>query len=124
MAEDNQSEQRTSREISNDNLIPYKSGESGNPGGRPKYKPISDKIREILEKEYTKDGKTYAEHIAEEVIKELLDPIGNLKHGYNTALLREILDRSEGKVADKHEIETGDISIVYKQVKGVDSGDQ
>ena len=96
----------------------WKPGQSGNPGGRPKYKPISDKIREILESDYTADGESYAEHIAQEIIKELLDKAGNLKHGFNTALLKEILDRSEGKVTDTHRIE-GEIpvSIVYKRVK-------
>ena len=39
------------------NLIPIKPGECLNPGGRPKYKPITDKIKSILDMEYA-NGKT------------------------------------------------------------------
>ncbi len=35
----------------------------------------------------------------------------------NTKAIEMLHDWTEGKVPDKHEIETGDISIVYKQVK-------
>ena len=93
----------------------FKPGQSGNPGGRPKYKPITDALKMLLDEAYLADGTTLAQHIAQEVTKELLDPAGNLKHGYNTALLKELLDRTEGKVADTLRIE-GDIpvNIVYK----------
>ena len=92
----------------------FKPGQSGNPNGRPKGESITAKLRKILESEYT-DGKTVADHIVNTIVKEILSPSG--KYGFNTPLLREILERVEGKVPDKHEIETGDISIVYKQVK-------
>ena len=70
-------------------------GQSGNPGGRPRGKSITAKLRKILDSEYT-DGKTVADHIVDTIVKEVLDPSG--KYGFNTPLLKELLDRTEGKV--------------------------
>lgn len=93
--------QRTSREISNANLKPFKPGQSGNPGGMRKGQSITAKLRKILDTEYT-DGKTVADHIVDTIVKEVLDPSG--KYGFNTPLLREILERTEGKVKDELEV--------------------
>ena len=65
----------------------FKLGESGNPGGRPKGKSITAELRKLIEK-----GNT-----AEDLAKVLL--------GMSTkdlAALRELLDRTDGKVVDKH----------------------
>ena len=88
----------------------WQPGESGNPGGRPKYKPISDKLRVLLDSPYTEDGRTYADHIAKTIVDDLLDPAGNLKHGFNNALLKELLERVEGNV--KGEIEVTEIQKI------------
>lgn len=114
MVDDTEKQQSNSKEWLKE--YQYKPGESGNPNGRPKGESITAKLRKILE-EVSPDGRTYADIIAKEIVNNILDQGGNLKHGFNTPLLRELLERVEGKIPDKHEIETGDISIVYKQVK-------
>jgi len=96
-----------------DKLKQWKPGESGNPKGRPpKNVSITSLVKEILEQEGAQ-GKTNAQLIAEAMVTLAKDPN---KRGFVPAL-KEVLERIEGKVPDKHEIETGDISIVYKQVK-------
>ena len=88
----------------NTNLMPqWKPGQSGNPGGRPKGKSITAELRKLLDKGTT------AEDLAEILLK-----MGKK----DLAALREVLDRSDGKVTDTHRIE-GEIpvSIVYKRVK-------
>jgi hypothetical protein len=49
-----------------DNLRPWKPGESGNPGGRPKKMPLSDAYRELMEEPFPGDlnSKTWAQVIA------------------------------------------------------------
>ena len=106
-------EQRTSRAISNANLKPYQPGESGNPGGRQKGESITAQLRKLLN-ETDREGKSNAEKIAELLIREAQKP--NSRH--LAALIKEILDRTEGKVLDTHKIE-GDVpvSIVYKLIE-------
>ena len=101
-------EQRTNREKSNANLIKYKPGESGNPGGKPAGKSITAELRKMID-----EGNT-----AEEIAKVLIDLAKSIGTRGQVPAIKELLERTEGKVPDKHEIETGDISIVYKQVKG------
>ena len=110
MSDDSLSEQRTSREISNDNLIKYKPGQSGNPGGKPKDPGITAGQIEKLDQVCPFDGKgrTWREYLIEK---------GLLQAGESPKAMEHLKERLEGKVPDKHEIETGDISIVYKQVK-------
>ena len=112
MTEETTEKQRTSREISNDNLQPFKPGQSGNPEGRPpNTKYISDYLREALQSKT--DGKTNAEVIALALIQLSKDP---KMRGFAPAI-KELLDRTEGKVPDTHKIESDvPINIIYKQV--------
>ncbi len=103
-------EQRTNREISNANLVPIKPGEALNPGGRPKGESITAQLRSMLN-EKDKDGKSNAEKIAELLIREAQKP--NSRH--LAALIKEILDRTEGKVLDTHKIE-GDIPVTINYI--------
>ncbi len=96
MVEELAEEQRTSREISNANLKPYVPGQSGNPGGMVKGNSITARLRKILDSEYKGSGRTVAEEIVNTIVKEVLNSTG--KYGFNTALFKEILDRTEGKV--------------------------
>jgi hypothetical protein len=76
-----------SREKSLANLKPFKPGQSGNPSGRPKKKPITEMYERILNN---------PEHLA--AIEDAT--VKALKKG-NMAMvlqLREITDRIEGKV--------------------------
>lgn len=52
-----------------ENLRPWKSGESGNPGGRPKTKPLTSELERRLEQEAPKGkGHTWAVVIAEALL--------------------------------------------------------
>ncbi len=94
----------------------WKPGQSGNPKGRPKgIKYMSELLREQLDQvPDTIDGKpntkTWRDLICESILRAAVK-------GNQPAITKELLDRIEGKVKDTHQIETGDISIVYKQVK-------
>jgi len=97
-------EQRTNREISNANLIQFKPGESGNPGGKRQGKSITAELRKLI------DSGTIAEEIAL-VLLELAKK-GN-RNQVNA--LKELLDRTDGKVLDTHRIE-GDVPVVINYI--------
>ena len=85
------------------NLKPFQPGQSGNPGGRPKGRSITSILREKLaEPAKGKRGKTKAEAIADVVIEQALagDP----------RFLREILERTEGKVTQTIQVSDADYS--------------
>ncbi len=67
----------------------FKPGQSGNPGGRPKTKLITQAYRELLEQLDPKERKTLAQRLARKAVQQALK--GNL------AALKEITDRTEGK---------------------------
>lgn len=97
--------------VNSGNLKPWKPGQSGNPAGRPtKEACITSLVKQYLE---TKDkhGQTYAQLVAEAMVK------GALK---DPQILRELLNRCEGKVKDEIELETRSVSILYQLVKGRD----
>ena len=105
--------QRTNREISNANLIPFKPNESGNPAGRPPgIRYLSELTRDLLRETRKGDieGKTTDELVVLALVKEALKG--------NTKAIEMLHDWTEGKVLDVHKIE-GDIpvSIVYKLEK-------
>jgi len=53
------------------NLKPWPKGVSGNPGGRPKKKAITEELERLLEEEAPNgDGKTWAATIAEALLKQ------------------------------------------------------
>jgi hypothetical protein len=72
-------------------------GQSGNPGGRRKGKSLTTILREKLEQIDEKTGKTNAELLVESWFNEA--------RAGNTPALKEALDRTEGKVPDKVEID-------------------
>ncbi len=81
-------------------LKPFPPGVSGNPGGRPKGRSITARLRELLEQtsingQQIKDGKQIADLVAELVIKSTL--MGDSR------LLSILLDRTEGPVGQKVE---------------------
>jgi len=76
----------------------WKKGESGNPDGRPpKNLSITSIVKELLETEDA-TGKTNAELIAEAIIE--------LAKKKDLSAIRELLDRIDGKVAEKHLIQS------------------
>lgn len=70
----------------------FKPGQSGNPGGRPKEKPVTDELRRLMDREVPNDreGRTYAEVLAQAILHAAL------KGKVDAA--RELLDRIEGRV--------------------------
>jgi hypothetical protein len=64
----------------------WKPGQSGNPSGRPKTKPITDRVRAIL------DDPVEVEKIAKQWLT-------SVREG-NVVALKELLDRIEGRVTD------------------------
>jgi len=71
------------------NLKPFEPGQSGNPNGRPKGTGLSDRLREIIDKN---DGE-----IADALVKAAVKAA--LKGDFR--FWQEIINRVEGKVADQ-----------------------
>lgn len=94
--------------MNDENLKPFKPGESGNPAGRPKgTKNMSTILKEMLELEIEVDGVKITQKDA--IIKKLIQKstAGEL------SAIQEIFDRTEGKAKQeiKHEIQKGIINI-------------
>jgi hypothetical protein len=73
----------------------WKKGQSGNPGGRPKGESLQAILRRRLGEEH--NGKTIAEIVVDAMIKAAAQ--GNSAH------MKELWDRVEGKVAERMRIE-------------------
>lgn len=74
-----------------ENLKPFQPGKSGNPGGRPKSKILSDAYKRRLTDLVPNDpeGRTYAEFIAARVVLAAA--------GGDMQAAKELADRTEGK---------------------------
>lgn len=86
----------------------FKPGQSGNPGGRPKGRTLMGVLRELLEQEELSGqacppGKQVIDLVGEAFLWECL------RRG-NATLLKELLDRTDGKVLAKLEVE-GELTI-------------
>jgi len=82
-----------------ENLRPWQPGQSGNPGGRPKRKPLTDAYAALLDKPIPPDmarqlkldeSTTYAQVIAMSLVREAV------KGKVNAAA--EVADRVEGRI--------------------------
>jgi len=78
------------------NLKPWKPGQSGNPGGRPKRDSITSALLQQLEQQNT-DSETIADSIAAVLVKRALS--GDVR------AIREIADRTEGKPRQQIKVE-------------------
>jgi hypothetical protein len=91
------------------NLKPFPKGVSGNPSGRPKgTKIVSEMLVELLENEF--QGKGYnRKQLAEVVARALVKKAGK----GDVKAIKELLDRVEGKVADKLDVDVeGKLTVV------------
>jgi hypothetical protein len=70
----------------------FKPGQSGNPGGRPKDKPVTDALRRLIVRRVPNDAehRTYAEVLAQALVHAALKG--------KTEAAREVLDRVEGRL--------------------------
>jgi hypothetical protein len=97
MSED-QARSKPQRAGKNGNVPPaehrWKKGVSGNPGGRPKGSGVTGALRTLLEQIH--NGKPLKEVLAERWLKDALS--GKPAH------LQMLLDRTEGKVRDEHDV--------------------
>ena len=79
-----------------DGLIPWVPGQSGNPAGRPKHS-----VTTLL--------KNTDELTTKQICAKLID----LAKGGDLPAIREYLDRTDGKVTEKIEVEKRSVSIVF-----------
>ena len=100
----------------------FKAGVSGNPGGRPRRKPLSDAYREALEQVSPDDpqGRTYAQIIAERLIHSAMR--GNVQAA------RELADRAEGRTVQQVDLantDEGSLSLdidaqrIYEKISAI-----
>lgn len=100
------------------NLTPhpgrFQKGQSGNPSGRPHklFTLVTYALREKLASIDTKTKQTYAERIADLLIRCATDPDPELDKTRIMAL-SEIIDRCEGK--PKQQLEVNDITAELRQ---------
>lgn len=94
-------EQQTLQQQRIERLRPFawKPGESGNPGGRPKRKPITEFYQQIV------DDPAFAETFRQSVMKQLQK--GSMVSAFT---LKEMADRVEGRVTEKVEV-NGDVAL-------------
>lgn len=89
-------EQRKNSGAGRANLRPFKPGQSGNPGGRPKGKSLTALLRERLDEVDEATGKTIAQLVVEGWVNAARDG--------NVPAIKEALDRTEGKVIERKEL--------------------
>jgi hypothetical protein len=100
-------------------LKPFPKGVSGNPNGRPKKRPVSDRYAKLLELEVPPDlciklrikkGTTFGDAIA---LRQALQAVVAKNHSF----AKEIREAIEGKAPQRIEIaspEDGEINIVVR----------
>jgi hypothetical protein len=93
------------------NRYEIQKGEVKNPKGAPRGKRITTLIEEALEGEL--GGRNVAEILAEQILKQALS--GNYQ------FVREVLERVEGKVADRITGDSdGGLTVIFKRADETD----
>jgi hypothetical protein len=110
-------------QVNNENLEKgaphrFKPGQSGNPGGRPKKLPISERYEELAELELPKkdrikqglpEGATYGDALAMVMFKAALEG--------NPHAAREIREAIEGKTGQRPEVSDGkQVRVVFENI--------
>jgi len=122
------------KQVKNNNLEKgqphrWKPGESGNPNGRPPaIKYVSESLRELLQKD-AGNGKIGADIVAQVIYDGVTDKVENMLRGINTPLVKELLDRTEGKVPGDQPL-APNVNVVfiigkgYKDIPQLEEGDE
>jgi Family of unknown function (DUF5681) len=99
-------------------VAPYrwKRGESGNPGGRPKRKPLTEELERILA-ETGEDNKTYARKLIKAAVDRAIKR--------SDFALAQVWDRIEGKVPSSVTGANGgpvqfQVAVLYRSVEDND----
>jgi hypothetical protein len=87
------------------NLKKWKPGVSGNPGGRPKKKPITEIFEELLS----------CEQDREKIKKQVRETMTN-RGMAGVLLLKEAADRIEGKISQELEISGNITSLTDEEI--------
>ena len=99
-------------------LVPWKPGQSGNPSGRPKRKPLTDAYAAILEKKFPADvaaklmllGRpTYAQVIAISLAQEAIK--GKVQAA------SELADRVEGRIGTPGDSPANPLHLHFEDVR-------
>ncbi len=80
----------------------FKKGRSGNPGGRPKGTSVTAELRRLLDEAH--NGKAIATLLAERMVRDAL--------AGKAGAAKELLDRAEGKVTERVEVQGGGAYVV------------
>ena len=93
-----------------ENLTPWKPGQSGNPGGRPKMAPLAHACRELLAKPVPSDpkGRTYADVIAQMLADKAL--AGDIRAA------QELADRAEGRTRQHVEFARASVRDAFERM--------
>jgi Family of unknown function (DUF5681) len=79
----------------------WRPGQSGNTGGRPKLKPISDELRRLLDEPYSGSEKRFQGMTN---VRALAERMWEMAMAGDLRAMQEITDRVEGKVAQRQEL--------------------
>ena len=94
------------------NGLEFKPGESGNPNGRPPGNSVTEQIRSKLPRTHPKDkeGRSHSELIADVLLA--------MAEGRDLGAIKEVIDRSDGKVKEKVEHDFKGQLVIQRSRKG------
>jgi len=91
------------------NLKPWPKGVSGNPGGRPKMKPVTEELERLLQQEAPeKNGQTWAALIAEALVRRAAN--GDVQ------AIAEVANRLEGRPAQAVSLDVNPLDNLAERI--------